>query len=161
MALAAAAWLCATWHVYLLNGLSDEVEDRGNGSTRPLAGGELDGTAARTVLGWLAAAAVGLAVFVGLPLVLLVLAMLGLGRLYSAGPRPQKARVGGAMAVIATGGAVTYLAGWYVGGGRTPTSTVLVGPSPAVPAVHDYPVRDTSAGNHRNPHLTALCLSNY
>ncbi|ASW54861.1 UbiA family prenyltransferase [Plantactinospora sp. KBS50] len=126
IAVAAAAWLCTTWYVYLLNGLSDRVEDSGNGSTRPLAGGELAEAAARTMLAWLAAAALLLAILVGPLLVVLVLAMLALGTLYSAGPRPQKAHTGGAMAVIAAGGVVTYLAGWYAGGGGGPTPTLLV-----------------------------------
>jgi 4-hydroxybenzoate polyprenyltransferase len=123
---AAAAWLCATWHVYLLNGLSDQVEDRCNGSRRPLADGELTIVKARRALRLLTLAAVGFAVFASLPIVPLVLIMLGLGVLYSAGPRPQKARTGGAMAVIAAGGATTYLAGWYAGGGGAVPSRALL-----------------------------------
>ena len=127
LALGAAAWLCTTWHVYLLNGLSDQVEDRCNGSRRPLAGGELPTATARRLLVVLAVAALGLAAAAGPPLVLLVLVLLGLGAVYSAGPWPQKARAGGAMVVVAAGGGTTYLAGWYAGGGgAAPPSPALL-----------------------------------
>jgi 4-hydroxybenzoate polyprenyltransferase len=123
---AAVAWLLTTWHVYLLNGIADQVEDRCNESRRPIAGGQLPVAEARRILVVLAITAVGLAACVGLPLALLALVMLGLGGVYSAGPWPQKARAAGAMVVVAGGGLTTYLAGWYAGSGGA------VAPSPAL-----------------------------
>ncbi|MDG4784844.1 UbiA family prenyltransferase [Micromonospora sp. WMMD1102] len=113
----ALAWLCATWHIYLLNGLCDQVEDRHNRSGRPLASGALPLRAARTVAAGLAVAALGCAALLSWPMVLVVLGMLGLGWAYSAGPRPQKANVYGFVLVVTAGGLLTYLAGWLAAGG--------------------------------------------
>ncbi|TDC63690.1 homogenitisate phytyltransferase [Micromonospora sp. KC207] len=107
----AFAWLCATWFVYLLNGLSDQVEDRRNGSLRPLASGTLPvGVARRTAVA-LAGLALLSAAAVSARLAGLVALMLTLGWLYSAGPRPQKGNMAGFVLVVASGGVVTYLAG--------------------------------------------------
>lgn len=118
LAVGAASWLCATWYVYLLNGVCDQVEDLRNGSSRPIAAGHLPPAAARTILVCLAVAALALGVAVGWHLVLLVALLLGLGSAYSAGARPQKANVPGFIAVVVAGGLVTYLAGG-VSAGRT------------------------------------------
>lgn len=126
LAAGSAAWLCTTWNVYLFNGLADQVEDRANRSGRPLASGRLDPAAARRTLGWLAAAALLLALAVGPVLAALVAVMLGLGWCYSGGRRPGKTTALGSSAVIAAGGAVTFLAGWYTGGGRVPDRSFAV-----------------------------------
>lgn len=115
--LGALAWLCVTWHIYLLNGICDQTEDRHNGSGRPLASGTLPVRAARAVATGLAVVAVGLGAALGWVLAVLVLAMLGLGWAYSAGPRPQKANVPGFIVVVTAGGLLTYLAGWLCAGG--------------------------------------------
>lgn len=126
MAVGAAAWLCAIWHVYLLNGVCDQTEDRLNGSARPLATGALPPGAARFLLRVLAFAALACGAAVSVGFAVLVAAMLGLGWLYSAGPRPQKASVPGFMAVVVAGGVLTYLAGWFAGGGGLPNAQVCV-----------------------------------
>ncbi|MFC7648936.1 hypothetical protein ACFQX6_57265 [Streptosporangium lutulentum] len=41
MAVGAVTWLLLTWSAYLLNGAADVVEDESNGSTRPIARGDL------------------------------------------------------------------------------------------------------------------------
>ncbi|GGL87962.1 MULTISPECIES: UbiA family prenyltransferase [Micromonospora] len=115
--LGSLAWLCATWFVYLLNGLNDQVEDRRNGSHRPLATGALPTAAARRIAVGLAAAALLLGAAVSLRLAGLVAVMLLLGWLYSAGPRPQKGNMLGFVLVVAAGGVVTYLAGSAAAGG--------------------------------------------
>ncbi|GAA1799449.1 UbiA family prenyltransferase [Luedemannella flava] len=109
--LAALAWLCVTWNIYLLNGINDLPEDRRNGSARPLAAGRLPLTAARRIAGGLAVAGVALAAAHSWPMVVVVAAMLGVGWLYSSGPRPQKANMAGFVAVVTAGGVLTYLAG--------------------------------------------------
>lgn len=124
--LGAAAWLCITWHVYLLNGLYDQVEDQANASTRPLAGGRLSVAAARRSLGGLAVAALVLGACAGHLIAALVAVMLGLGWCYSAGRRPGKASVAGSASVIAAGGAVTFLAGWLAGGGGAPDPAFVI-----------------------------------
>lgn len=124
--LGALAWLCASWYVYLLNGICDQVEDRRNGSGRPLAGGRLPVTAARRIAWLLASAALLLAVAVSPLFCVLVAAFLALGFVYSAGPRPQKAVVWGFFAVVTGGGLTTYLAGWVAAGGQmSPALMVL------------------------------------
>ncbi|TDC76451.1 homogenitisate phytyltransferase [Micromonospora sp. KC606] len=115
--LGALAWLCATWCVYLLNGLSDQVEDRRNGSTRPLATGALPAGVARRIVIGLAAVALALAGVVSPRMAGLVALMLALGWLYSAGPHPQKGNMLGFVLVVAAGGIVTYLAGSAAAGG--------------------------------------------
>jgi len=50
VALGAVSWLFAVLAVYLANGVTDIVEDRHNGSTRPIASGALDVGFARQVI---------------------------------------------------------------------------------------------------------------
>lgn len=124
--LGALAWLCASWHIYLLNGLCDQVEDRRNGSGRPLADGRLPVAAARRIAWALAALALVVAVAVSPLFCVLVVVFLALGFVYSAGPRPQKAVVWGFVAVVTGGGLTTYVAGWVAGGGRLSPELVVV-----------------------------------
>ena len=109
--LGAAAWLCATWHVYLLNGMYDRVEDVANGSGRPLASGALPIDAARRIAVGTAGAALVLGAVVSARMCVLVAVMLALGWAYSAGHHPQKANLTGFVLVVCGGGLVTYLAG--------------------------------------------------
>ncbi|MGI5213954.1 UbiA family prenyltransferase [Plantactinospora sp. CA-290183] len=117
--LGAVAWLCVTWHIYLLNGICDQTEDRHNGSGRPLASGALPLGAARGVAAGLALVAIGVAALLSWPMVVTVVAMLALGWAYSAGPRPQKANMAGFVLVVTAGGLLTYLAGWLAVGAVT------------------------------------------
>lgn len=125
VALGALAWLCATWQVYLLNGLCDRTEDRHNGSRRPLSTGALTVSAGRTVALVLSGVAVTLGALVSTGFAGLVVAMLALGWLYSAAPRPQKSNLAGFVTVVVAGGLVTYLAGWHAAGGGTPDARAL------------------------------------
>jgi 4-hydroxybenzoate polyprenyltransferase len=120
------AWLFTTWHVYLLNGLSDQVSDRRNGSARPLASNQLSPGAARAVLTALSLLALGFGAVSGWPLLILVGVMLALGYGYSAGGRPMKASAPGSMLVILAGGLATYTAGWYCAGGTAPTAEFVM-----------------------------------
>jgi 4-hydroxybenzoate polyprenyltransferase len=115
--LAAAAWLCATWQVYLLNGMCDQVEDRCNGSQRPLATGVLDLRAARLICRLLSVMALLLSLAVSPLSLLLVAIFLLLGWHYSAAKRPQKGNVAGFIVTVTGGGAITYLAGCTAAGG--------------------------------------------
>lgn len=112
----AAFWICATWAVYLYNGVSDVEEDRTNGSGRPIASGELNVSDATNV-------AVGLGAFalVGTSLwkpdltwsVALVLVM---GWLYSAPPLSLKRRPAGLVAMGTIAALLTYYAGYAAAG---------------------------------------------
>lgn len=115
--LSAAAWVCATWFTYLLNGLCDQVEDKGNGSRRPIATGALPVPEARRIAAGLAIAAVVFASLTTHWVAVCVLVMLTLGWSYSAGQRPQKATPIGFVVVVFGGGTVTYLAGAQAAGG--------------------------------------------
>src|SRR5687767_12664223 len=81
--LACVAWLLATASIYLFDGVTDTVEDRLNGSTRPIARGALaPGRALSVSVVWAALALAGAAV-VGIHFVVLVALALGLGYAYS------------------------------------------------------------------------------
>jgi 4-hydroxybenzoate polyprenyltransferase/chlorophyll synthase len=116
LALGAAAWLCATWSIYLLNGVRDQTEDRRNGLSRPLSTGELSMPAAQSMVKSLAVCGLCAGAIVSWRVAALVAAMLVLGWVYSAGPRPQKRHVAGFAIVVTAGGLATYLAGWYAAG---------------------------------------------
>lgn len=124
--LGSSAWLLTTWAVYLLNGISDVVEDRANASSRPIAAGALPVPVAFATVGFLAVAAMLLGAMVSPLMAALVAAMLGLGWCYSMGARPQKNTTTGFMGVVTAGGMLTYLAGWHVGGAGTMSPTLAV-----------------------------------
>ncbi|WP_283138069.1 UbiA family prenyltransferase [Rhizohabitans arisaemae] len=112
----ASAWLFLTWSVYLVNGAADIVEDRSNGSNRPIARDDLSSvTAGRLAmllgtLGLLFAAGVSERFFV------LALLLLVLGWVYSTGPAPLKNTVAGVQVAVVGAGIVTYLAGMNAAG---------------------------------------------
>ncbi|ANY05798.1 hypothetical protein AFB00_05210 [Pseudonocardia sp. HH130630-07] len=107
----ATAVFLSAFAVYLANGVADVVEDRANGSRRPIASGRLDERHAAL----LAAAAGGLAVpfalSVGPPAVVAVTAYLAAGIAYSFGPLPLKNRVSTFMSAVAVLGVSTYALG--------------------------------------------------
>jgi 4-hydroxybenzoate polyprenyltransferase len=105
------AWMCAVWFVYLLNGLTDVAGDRRNGSRRPLATNELDPRFAANLCVVLAAASIAVGILVGDGYVLLVVAMLALGLVYSTGPGAAKLSAQPALLVAAAGSTLTYIAG--------------------------------------------------
>ena len=109
-------WVAATWAIYLLNGVADVVEDRENGSVRPIARGILPVDYAKSVVVTLAAVAVGIAALISPAVCLLVVLHLGVGIAYSTGPRPLKGNVPGFIGAVVALGGLTYLSGWYASG---------------------------------------------
>jgi 4-hydroxybenzoate polyprenyltransferase len=107
----ALTWECAVVFVYLLNGATDVLEDRINGSGRPIASGALSrATALRYVrLAGLLALAGGTVMGPGFLTAVVIFMMLGY--LYSAPPFQLKHNPGATVAVATLGGLVTYLAG--------------------------------------------------
>ncbi len=125
VALCCAGWLCITWSIYLLNGLADRVEDRVNGSSRPLAQGTLDAGVARQLVPALACAGVILCSLAGRSVLVSALVMIALGFLYSAGPAPLKNRVWGVQVSVIGGGLATYAAGFHAAGTEISPAVVV------------------------------------
>lgn len=109
-------WVAATWAIYLLNGVGDVIEDRENGSIRPIARGALPVGYAKAVVVTLSAAAAGVAALISPAVCLLVVAHLAVGIAYSTGPRPLKCTIPGFFGAVVALGGLTYLAGWYASG---------------------------------------------
>ncbi|MCP2241897.1 UbiA family prenyltransferase [Lentzea aerocolonigenes] len=109
-------WVAATWAIYLLNGVADVVEDRENGSVRPVARGILPVDFAKSVVVGLSAAAIGFAALISPVVCLLVALHLAAGIAYSTGPRPLKGNVPGFFGAVVALGGLTYLCGWYASG---------------------------------------------
>lgn len=123
--LAFVAWLLATGSVYLFDGVTDTVEDRLNGSTRPIARGALSARRALAVSVVWAGMALGAAAVIGTHFVVLVAAALGLGYAYS-GPGIRLKRWSPATSgLVLGGGLLTFAAGgWSTG--TPPLSPTLV-----------------------------------
>ena len=114
----AVVWICATCAVYLYNGISDVEEDRVNGSSRPVAGGELRISEAQLVLVLLVAASLLGSVLMDPVLFWAVAVLLVLGWAYS-GPPWYLKRWPARLAFVAMVAALlTYKAGYLVGGGE-------------------------------------------
>lgn len=110
----AALWGCVTLSIYILNGAMDVEEDRINGSTRPIARGDLTTAQAATAAAILAA--LGLAGALMLGMTWNVAVMLVLGWLYSGPPLYLKRWPAGLASVAILGGLLTYHAGYIVNG---------------------------------------------
>ncbi|MET8152910.1 UbiA family prenyltransferase [Actinoplanes sp. NPDC049668] len=123
----AAAWFLLTWAIYLVNGIGDIVEDRANGSTRPIARGDLSPATAWWIAGGLAVAGMALAAAVSPLLALLGSGQLLLGWAYSMGPAPLKRVTVQAVVAVVLAGLLTYAAGVVSAGGR-PERHLLVFP---------------------------------
>jgi 4-hydroxybenzoate polyprenyltransferase len=116
LVLGACAWWCTTVFAYLLNGVMDVVEDRVNGSRRPVAVGALPREVAACIgFGVLATV---LAAYVSPHLTILVIASMTLGYLYSAPPFALKRYTMCATVIGTLGGLCTYAAGFTVAGGN-------------------------------------------
>jgi 4-hydroxybenzoate polyprenyltransferase len=115
---AVPVWACTVWAVYLLNGVADVVEDRVNGSPRPVASGALGPEEARAGVAILAGLALLGAAVLGRPPLWGVLAALALGWAYSGPPLYLKRWPAGLAAMAALGGLLTYYAGYAAGGGE-------------------------------------------
>lgn len=123
---AALSWLATTWAVYLLNGVADVVEDRANGSTRPIARGELPEATAERIVWALATTGLVLGALVSPVMLLLVALMLAVGWAYSLGPFPCKQNMPGFLVSVFALGVLTYLAGWHASGAGNPQGPVLL-----------------------------------
>jgi 4-hydroxybenzoate polyprenyltransferase len=121
----AAGWLAATWAIYLLNGVADVVEDRENGSTRPIARGALPEHSAIRLVWLLAVLALVCAAAVSMTMVVLVGLMLSVGWAYSIGPCPLKRSIPGFFVAVTALGLLTYLAGWSASGAGQPRGSVV------------------------------------
>lgn len=105
------AWFLLCCAIYVLNGWSDRLGDRRNGSRRPIASGALP---ARHALGSVIVLCCGAVVLAGAAaprMIPAVLGMIVLGGAYSVGPRPLKAAAFGAPIAIGAGAALSFLAG--------------------------------------------------
>ena len=122
---ATIAWVMLTVAVYVFNGISDVAGDRVNGSTRPLATGNLSVTTASVSCVLLAAGAFVLAWSCGVVEGLLAAAALALGWAYSAGPDLKRSPSGVTFTIFA-GAVLTYLAGRQVNVMSIGTDAVLV-----------------------------------
>jgi 4-hydroxybenzoate polyprenyltransferase len=115
--LGALVWACAVLAVYLVNGVSDAVEDSINKPTRPIPAGALAASAAiRVAVAASVVASLG-ALVVGVRFLGLTAAFLLLGWVYSVPPVAVKRSALGSVAVVLVGGVVTYLAGFCAAGG--------------------------------------------
>jgi len=118
-------WVLAAASVYLLDGVADVVEDRLNGSTRPIARGALPASLALNIGILWAGLSIAGALLLGAPYVFLVPTLLLLGYAYS-GPLLRLKRwspAAGATVLIA--GLLTFVAGGAVSG-SVPTSPTLI-----------------------------------
>lgn len=114
----AVSWMSTTLAAYLYNGIQDVEEDRANGSSRPVARGELKVPHAMLAVGVFGALGLIGSIFTYRDLVWGVVAMFVMGWLYS-GPPLYLKRYPTALAVIATVSAVlTYHIGFMIGGER-------------------------------------------
>ncbi|MGP3917899.1 UbiA family prenyltransferase [Nonomuraea sp. 10N515B] len=107
----AFTWECAVVFVYLLNGATDVLEDRINGSRRPIASGVLPRHVALRYVRLTGVGALAGGIVMGWEFLVAVVIFMLLGYLYSAPPFQLKNNPGATIAVAALGGLVTYLAG--------------------------------------------------
>ncbi|MFF5212090.1 UbiA family prenyltransferase [Streptosporangium sp. NPDC000396] len=122
-------WYLTTTAVYVFNGVTDVVEDRVNGSKRPIASGDVSLRAAATVsISYAILALIGGAIE-GNGLFWFVLLFLALEYLYSGPPFRWKRSTPGAIFVVIGMGGLSYAAGsWGAGGvelGAFATAAVL------------------------------------
>ncbi len=126
LATGAIAWLLLTLATYLVNGVGDVVEDRANGSSRPLASGRLDPRLALRAAQACTAVGLGLAAATSPGFLAAAVAMAVLGWAYSAGPAPLKTTTAGTMLAVLGGGLLTYTAGWEAARGPAFGELVVV-----------------------------------
>lgn len=112
--MAAFAWLGAGLAIYIFNGLTDLVEDRVNGSMRPIASGRLT---VRNAL-WLVCGSAVLALVLGVisGIAVQTSIFLVLGYVYSDSLWPAKRHWAAASLIIMASGVVTFWAGSQAAG---------------------------------------------
>jgi 4-hydroxybenzoate polyprenyltransferase len=114
--LAAVVWEGVILSIYLYNGVADVVEDRLNGSARPIASGLLPASFATTVAAVAAGLSVTGAVFLGRTYLTLVLLTLALGYIYTGPPFALKRYTAGAGIIVLGAGLLTFAAGSSIDG---------------------------------------------
>lgn len=120
----ATVWFCLVSAIYLLNGASDVIEDRCNGSKRPIARGRLPVQLAIQVA--IAMAVLGLGLSTLVPgLLPLAAGQLLLGLAYSTGPVPLKRWPLSCTFVVVAAGILTYVAGDIAAGGSASPRLVV------------------------------------
>ncbi|WP_204038131.1 UbiA family prenyltransferase [Micromonospora qiuiae] len=123
VATGAVAWFAAAVAVYVVNGIMDVAEDRGNGSRRPIASGRLPRASAAIFTGCAAALALAIGATAGIAVDALF--FLGLGYLYSGPPRPAKRSGVATCLVIAALGLATFWAGMRAAQGNSAAAVVF------------------------------------
>lgn len=103
--------------IYLLNGITDIVGDRRNGSRRPIASGRLPVATAIQATVFLAGTGLVLCALCTSRLVVLGVVFLILGYTYSVGPAALKSTRMGFAIAVGGGAFLCYLAGAVLGGG--------------------------------------------
>ena len=107
----AAAWFCATVAVYVFNGVADRAEDVANGSSRPIARGDLPVRSALRLCVVLSAAACAASTWLGIRVLVVMALYLMLGYCYSGPPFPFKLRYYSTSIGGSALGLLTYLGG--------------------------------------------------
>lgn len=122
----ALIWGCAVWAVYLLNGITDVMEDRINFSSRPIARGALSPRTAAFGVAILTMLSLAGAFAAGSPSWWSVGSLLALGWLYSAPPLRLKRWPVGLVVVVVPAALLTFYAGYETNGGKENQLDVLV-----------------------------------
>ncbi|MDI6099271.1 UbiA family prenyltransferase [Actinoplanes sp. NEAU-A12] len=118
-------WLSATASVYLFNGVADVREDRFNGSSRPIASGQLSPRTGRNLAVGLGVSALTGAAVQSPALLILTAVLLGLGYAYSATRWALKRWTWGVALVGILSSAATYGAGAVISGRLEPAVVVF------------------------------------
>lgn len=118
-------WFLAVWAVYLLNGITDVVEDRINHSVRPMVSERLGANEARIGVAVLAGASFAVSLIADHPSPWSVACLLVLGWSYSAPPLRLKRWPAGLVAVTIVAALLTYHAG-YAANGKGEDVTALL-----------------------------------
>ncbi|GAA3343118.1 UbiA family prenyltransferase [Amorphoplanes nipponensis] len=121
-----AVWELAVLSVYLADGVMDIVEDRLNGSTRPIARGDLPRGFAAVVAVAAGVLSVLGAARLGAPYIFLVPVMVLLGYAYCSPPARLKRWSGAAGAIVVVAGLLTFAAGSAVWGPLRPTAPLII-----------------------------------
>lgn len=121
----ATGWACATFAVYVFNGVADYPEDLANGSTRPIARGALPMRTAGVAAAGAAAVGCAAAVTLGVAFAATMLVYLVTGYAYSGRPYPLKRNFSTASISGGLAGLLTYLAGATAAGRPVGASLLL------------------------------------
>lgn len=122
----ALIWGCAVWAVYLLNGITDVMEDRINFSSRPIARGALSPRTAAFGVAILTMLSLAGAFAAGSPSWWSVGSLLALGWLCSAPPLRLKRWPVGLVVVVVPAALLTFYAGYETNGGKENQLDILV-----------------------------------